>query len=138
MTEQKPAEDDERYQLKLAVIVQLENFRALSNIVFVDFHGQEEGKDPKFDKRCKQLEKAENELYAAIQAYANQARLDERRLARKDVEKQRPIFLTKNDVDPFSDDPMAEKVVRIREQLRREILEDFTKREAQLAPKEEE
>lgn len=75
--------DDEIAALKLAVIVPLTNFVALSNIVFTDFHGQEKGEDPKFDKFCKRQDEAEKELYAALQAYVQREVVKELELLKR-------------------------------------------------------
>lgn len=73
-----------------------------------------------------------SELKSAIRRLLLEAKKDERELAKQDVIKQHPIFLTKENVHPFNGDPMAEKAIRIREQLRKEISSDFDIRTANL------
>lgn len=64
-------------ELKLSVIFELTDYTTLSNIVYVDFHGQEEGEDPRFDKFCSRQKDAEDKLYKAIHRYAQKMAKEE-------------------------------------------------------------
>lgn len=78
----------------------------------------------------------QHELKAAqklLHKHTIEARLDERLAARKEVSRHRPIFLTVDDTNPLlSDDYLAEKAVKIRDQLRKEVLADFDNRTSEL------
>lgn len=48
-----------------------------------------------------------------------------KRLFKDMVKKHRPMIMTMADIDPFGDDPLLEKAVKIRDQLRKEIIEEI-------------
>lgn len=60
-------------ELKHAIILPLTNYVAISNVVFTDFHGQEEGEDPDFDEQCRKQSIYEEQLYQAISDYIAQS-----------------------------------------------------------------
>lgn len=68
-------------------------------------------------------------LRAAIKSLiANEvvkARIEGIEFANSEVTKHRAIFMTKDNVSPFGDDPMLEKAVKIRDALRHEISIDL-------------
>lgn len=65
--------DPKLKELELSIIVSLTEYRTLSNLVFTDFHGQEEGEDPKFDELCNRERAAYIRLLEAIEALLHKA-----------------------------------------------------------------
>lgn len=75
--------DSLKAELERITAPELANYTALANIVYSDYHGQEDGEDPELDKNTIRLKSARDGLYKAFLRWHSQALQDDRKALRE-------------------------------------------------------
>lgn len=84
--ELRPQVDKNSVEYK--IILELEEYTVLRCLTYTDFHGQEIGEDPEFDKLCEREKKARKALLAKIESLVAEARQSGYRAALEKVNQE--------------------------------------------------